>query len=303
MLGARHVPLLPARKIMAPAPVVPVPGLGGLSRIEIVAADGARAEVYLHGAHVTAWFPAGATEDRLFVSEKAVFTDDAAIRGGVPVCFPQFADQGSLPMHGFVRAMSWQLVAAGTLADGSAQAHLRCSATAATRALWPHEFALDYTVTVHGGTLSLALAVHNAGTTDFAFTAALHTYLRVLDLRALRVRGLAGAHYRDKVQGVDDAVETAPELAIDRFVDRVYRVAPADLAVVEPGRVLDLRTTGFRDTVVWNPDAPKSATIADMEAGGYLRFLCVEAAVADAPAAVAGGATWHGSQVLTARSR
>ncbi|MFO1413121.1 MAG: D-hexose-6-phosphate mutarotase [Burkholderiales bacterium] len=281
--------------------LVPTPGLGGLPRLTVTAADGARAEVYLHGAHVTSWFPAGATADRLFVSEKAIFTDDAAIRGGVPVCFPQFADQGPLPMHGLVRAMHWDLVQAGPAADGSAQAHLRCSATAATRAVWPHEFTLDYTVTVHGGTLSLVLAAHNPGATDFTFTAALHTYLRVVDLRATRLRGLAGAHYRDKVQGVDDAVETAPELPIDRFLDRVYRVAPPDLAMLEPGRTLDIRATGFFDTVVWNPDAPKSATIADMEAGGYLRFLCVEAAAAHAPVTVAAGATWHGSQVLTAR--
>lgn len=281
--------------------IVPTPGLGGLPRIDLAAADGARAEIYLHGAHVTSWFPAGATDDRLFVSEKAIFTDDAAIRGGVPVCFPQFADQGALPMHGFVRALPWQLMRAGPAPDGRAQAHLRCTDTPATRALWPHAFALDYTVTVGGGTLSLALAVHNTDTVDFAFTAALHTYLRVLDLRATRVRGLAGAHYRDKVLGVDDAVETAAELPVDRFLDRVYRAAPADLAMIEPARHLDIRATGFFDTVVWNPDAPKSATIADMEAGGYLRFLCIEAALAHAPVALAAGGTWQGTQTLSAR--
>ncbi|MFO1396219.1 MAG: D-hexose-6-phosphate mutarotase [Burkholderiales bacterium] len=286
---------------MSPAPLVPSPGLGGLPRIGLVAADGARAEIYLHGAHVTSWFPAGAGEDRLFVSEKAIFTDDAAIRGGVPICFPQFADQGALPMHGFVRALPWQLVQAGELPDGRAQAHLRCAATGATRASWPHAFVLDYTVTVGGATLSLVLDVHNPDTIDFAFTAALHTYLRVRDLRATRVRGLAGAHYRDKVLGVDDAVEAAQELPIDRFVDRVYRAAPADLVMLEPGRRLDIRTAGFCDTVVWNPDAPKSASIADMEAGGYLRFLCIEAAVAHAPVTVAAGATWHGAQTLHAR--
>lgn len=286
---------------MSPASVIPTPGLGGLPRIGLVAADGARAEIYLHGAHVTSWFPAGAPDDRLFVSEKAIFTDDAAIRGGVPICFPQFADQGTLPMHGFVRSLPWQLVRAGAGADGSAQAHLHCADTPATRALWPHAFALDYTVTVGGGTLSLALAVRNTGTAAFSFTAALHTYLRVLDLRATRVRGLAGAHYRDKVLGVADAVETGDELPIDRFLDRVYHAAPADLAMLEPTRQLAIRTTGFCDTVVWNPDAPKSATIADMEAGGYLRFLCVEAALAHAPVAVAAGGAWQGSQTLHAR--
>jgi glucose-6-phosphate 1-epimerase len=284
-----------------PAAVVPRPGQGGLSMLTLAATDGARADVYLHGAHVTSWLPAGETADRLFVSDRAVFTDDAAIRGGVPVCFPQFADIGPLPMHGFARATSWELVRAGAIAGGAAQAQLRLAASDATRALWPHAFALDYAVTVHGRTLTMALAVHNPGPAAFAFTAALHSYLAVGDLRAVRVRGLAGARYRDKVLGVDDAVETAAELAIDRAIDRVYRAAPSDLTLVEPGRALAIRASGFFDTVVWNPDGPRSATIADMEAGGFLRFVCVEAACAHAPASVDAGTTWHGSQELTAR--
>jgi glucose-6-phosphate 1-epimerase len=281
--------------------VAPVAGQGGLRKLVLTAADGARAEVYLHGAHVTSWHPAGESADRLFVSAKALFVEDAPIRGGVPVCFPQFADLGPLPMHGFVRSTPWEVVRAGVQADGRAQAVLRFTASDATRALWPHGFVAEYTVTVGGPTLAMALAVTNTDAADFAFTAALHTYLSVRELRATRVLGLSGAHYRDKVLGVDDAVETAPELAIDRFLDRVYRVAPPDLAVIEPSRALDIRATGFFDTVVWNPDAPRSATIQDMEDGGFLRFLCVEAACAHAPVALAAGATWHGSQTLTAR--
>ena len=203
-------------------------------------------------------------------------------------------------MHGFARAMSWQLVQAGPAADGAAHALLRLAANDATRALWPHAFALDYAVTVRGRTLALSLAVRNEGRDAFAFTAALHSYLAVRDLRALRIRGLAGARYRDKVLGVDDVLETAEELAIDRAIDRVYRAAPADLALVEPGQRLAIQTTGFFDTVVWNPDGPKGATIADLEAGGHLRFVCVEAACAHAPVTLAAGATWHGVQELTA---
>ena len=86
-------PFISRNVTMSSTSVVPVPGLGGLPRIELAAADGPRAEIYLHGAHVTSWFPAGATDDRLFVSTKAIFADDAPIRGGVPICFPQFADQ------------------------------------------------------------------------------------------------------------------------------------------------------------------------------------------------------------------
>ena len=59
------------------------------------------------------------------------------------MCFPQFADQGALPMHGFVRTTAWSLVRAGRPATGAAQATLRIAATPAMRALWPHAFTLD----------------------------------------------------------------------------------------------------------------------------------------------------------------
>ena len=91
-----------------------------LPRCVIEAPDGARAEIHLHGAHVTSWVPAGETADRMFVSAASHFAPDAPIRGGVPICFPQFADQGPLPMHGFVRTLDWQRKAAGALRSGAA---------------------------------------------------------------------------------------------------------------------------------------------------------------------------------------
>lgn len=278
-----------------------VPGMGGLPMLALTAGDGARADVYMHGAHVTSWIPAGESDDRLFVSDRAIFAGDAPIRGGVPVCFPQFADQGPLPLHGFARSAAWQLVRAGATADGGAQAQFRFAADDATRARWPHAFVLDYVVTVRARKLSLALAVGNPGPSPFAFTAALHTYLAVADLRAARIRGLAGARYRDKVQRIDDVPETAAELAVDRAIDRVYYAAPQDLALVEPSRTVAIRADGFVDTVVWNPDSAKGATIPDLQADGYLRFVCIEAACARAAVTVAAGGSWHGSQELFAR--
>lgn len=280
--------------------VVPVPGTGGLPKVALAAADGARADVYLHGAHVTSWRPAGGDGERLFVSATSPFATGVPIRGGVPVCFPQFADTGPLPMHGLVRTATWRLVRCGRLADGRAQAKLRIEDSDATRALWPHAFAVDFEVTVGGDALALALEVANPGGAPFSFTGALHTYLRVADIRAVRVRGLAGAHYRDKVLGLDDVVEAAPELAIDRFIDRVYYTAPARIDVLAPDRTFAIHASGFPDTVVWNPDAQKGATIPDLEPDGYRRMLCVEAAAARAPVAVGPGNRWRGAQTLVA---
>ena len=66
--------------------------------------------MYLHGAHVTSWQPRGA-EEVIFVSARLRWEEGRAIRGGVPICFPWFAnkaDNSNVPMHGFVRTKAWQ---------------------------------------------------------------------------------------------------------------------------------------------------------------------------------------------------
>ena len=271
-----------------------------LPKFAIVAPDGARAEIHPYGAHVVSWVPAGETVDRMFVSATSPFEPGKPIRGGVPICFPQFADLGPLPMHGLVRTRNWERVAENVLTEGAAQARFRLSADEATRAQWPHSFVLDYLVSVHGRTLELELTVTNDGDAVFAFTAALHTYLRVADIRTTQVRGLRGVRYRDKNLRLDDVPEAAAELAIDRPIDRVYHATPAELAVVERDRVTTVGATGFTDTVVWNPGPERGAAMGDMEPSGHARMLCVEAAVARTPVEVLPGAAWRGTQRLDA---
>src|ERR1700680_3830176 len=84
-------------------------GNGGLPKV-CVTSSATAGEMYLHGAHVTSWKPRGA-EEVLFVSSKSAWKDGRAIRGGVPVCFPWFADRSgdpASPAHGFVRSRTWQ---------------------------------------------------------------------------------------------------------------------------------------------------------------------------------------------------
>jgi glucose-6-phosphate 1-epimerase len=179
---------------------------------------------------------------------------------------------------------------------------LRLGESPATRAQWPHAFALELTVTVAGRTLELALAVSNPGTVAFSFTGALHTYLRVADVRRAVVRGLRNARYYDKVLRTDGNLESAAELAFEREIDRVYYAAPPDLVAHEPDRTVAVHATGFPDTVVWNPGPQRGAALGDLEEDGYLRMLCVEAAVSAAPVTVAPGERWQGTQTLTAIS-
>merc|ERR1712070_1341837 len=65
------------------------------------------ARIYLFGAHVTSWTCYG--REMLWMSSLSNFDGSAPIRGGVPIAWPQFADQGPLKLHGFVRDSVWTL--------------------------------------------------------------------------------------------------------------------------------------------------------------------------------------------------
>ena len=104
----------------------------------LTSSDGARAEFALDGGHVVSWTPAGQTEDRLFVSARSTYGPGNAIRGGIPVIFPQFGPFGALKQHGFARNRRWTVVDSSN--ESSANATLRLTDDAATRALWPHRF-------------------------------------------------------------------------------------------------------------------------------------------------------------------
>jgi glucose-6-phosphate 1-epimerase len=102
-----------------------------MEKLEIAAGDGARVEACTHGAQVTSWKPASG-EERLFLSDRSTFAPDAAIRGGVPIIFPQFGGMGALPKHGFARVVEWEAVRAGRASTGRGEGHFRLTANART---------------------------------------------------------------------------------------------------------------------------------------------------------------------------
>lgn len=274
--------------------MTPEAGQGGLPHLILCTPDGARADVYQHGAHVVAWQPAGGPEC-LFLSGRSAFQPGAAIRGGVPVIFPQFAAEGPLPKHGFARTLAWEWAQAAPDA-----VTLRLSDSDATRRLWPCAFRAELTVALADRQLALTLGVTNTDTQPFAFTAALHTYLRVAEIGQAAVEGLAGRRYRDSAHGNAPAVEHEPAVRFAGEVDRVYFQTPEALRLHDGARRLALQSAGFPDAVVWNPGALKGAALNDLEPDGYRRFVCVEAAVVGAPVALAPGAEWRGRQILIA---
>ena len=275
-----------------------VPGAGNLLKQVLVAPDGARAEIYLHGAQVTSWIPASGSE-RFFLSRLSQFTTDATIRGGIPVVFPQFGLTGPLPLHGLARLMPWELSDAKNSTD-TASATFRLRDTDDSRRHWPHAFLAELTVVVGGNQLAVTLAITNISAEPFAFTSGLHTYFSIADLAATTVAGLTGLRYCDAAAGWVDHQETAAHIEFTGEVNRIYFDAPAEVRLVEPHRTTLIRAAGFADTVVWNPAAAKCATFSDLEPDDYRRFVCVEAAAIANPIQLAPDERWQGSQTLLA---
>lgn len=269
----------------------------GLPAIHLRSPDGAEAIVLQHGAHIVSWKPAGG-EERLYLSEKAEFEEGKAIRGGVPICFPQFGKTGPLPQHGFVRNRSWEKVSARTGED-YAMAVLRIRDDESTRSLWPHPFKAELSISITNTRLDMEFEVENTGDSALSFTAALHTYIRVKEVEEIQLEGLRGQRYRNLLNG-EMHTDTGTFVAIDRETTRQYLGTENPLLLRDDRRSLGINSENMPDTVVWNPWETTCATIADMPANGFRHFLCVEAGAIEAPVTLQPEDCWWGRQSLVA---
>ncbi len=253
-------------------------GKGGLPLICIDNAF-ARAEICAYAGQMLSYLPAGEPEDLLFVSRDAYFQPGKAIKGGIPLCWPWFGpdpEARGRPAHGFVRDRPWSLLSTEAMVDGTTRVRLGIRDDAETRALWPLSFSLELEVTV-GAELTLALISHNPGEQAMTITQALHTYFRVGDVRAVRVEGLSGRTYVDKVGSGGERLQEGP-VTVAGEVNRIYLDTTGELIIDDPtlGRRIHITRSGSRSVVVWNPWIETSAAMDDLADDEYPHMLCVE---------------------------
>ena len=255
-----------------------VAGRSGLPCVHI-STPSAAAHIYLHGAQITSWQPAG-HEEVLFLSEHSRWEASRAIRGGIPVCFPWFrgkAGDAQAPAHGFARTTAWQLLAIEQQ-GASVTVTLALEEDEATRHWWPYAFRLGYRITV-GHALTLELTATNTGSEAFEFEEALHTYNRVGDARKARIAGLAGALFLDNMEDNREAEQQGNVLLV-RATDNAYIATKAQVELIDPvlGRRIRLLKQGSQTTVIWNPWQEGAEALADLGDEEWTRMACVEAA-------------------------
>ena len=252
--------------------------------------DFGQAIVSWHGAQLLSWVPLG-QRDVLWLSSEAQAAP-AAIRGGVPVCWPWFSKQGmpeGAMQHGPVRHVTWKLTACLRQDNGNLQISLEpdrnaLGGDAVTAYAHQLEVRLDIEL---GATLRMQLQTLNRGTTPFALTQALHSYFAVGDVEHIQLDGLEGLRFDSRVENTRDNVQ-AGAFKLHARCDNTYAYAtPSDshhYQLTDPvwQRQIGISTQGSQSLVVWNPGAVGAAAMADVPDAGWKNFLCVEAANAGA---------------------
>jgi len=244
-----------------------------------ITAPEATATLYLQGAHVAAWQPAGA-KPVIFLSRRSELAPGKPIRGGVPIAFPWFAarhDGKAGPSHGFARIQPWTLAFAA-LAGEDLHLTFTLGPTAMSREFGFDKFRLAFQVTI-GRALTMRLTVANDASAPLIFEEALHTYYSVGDAHETMIDGLDGVTYLDKTDGFKPKVQHGAVM-FSGATDRLYQNTAADCVVHDAAgkRRITVAKTGSETTVVWNPWDEGARRLTDMDANEWHEFVCCETA-------------------------
>lgn len=254
-------------------------GPGGLTVAE-VANSLAESTIALQGAHIMTFTPRG-QEPVVWLSKFAKFAPGKSIRGGVPICWPWFgphATDATLPGHGFARTVMWEVLETGTMPDGATFLRFGLIENDATRAQWPYASTVQLEVTV-GAALRVELVTRNTGKESFVLGEALHTYFHISDVAKMKITGLEGCDYLDKVGPATRRTQQGA-IVIESEVDRVYLNTSADCLIEDSGFKRRIRVAGqnARSAVVWNPWVEKADKMGDFGPEGHRGMVCVETA-------------------------
>lgn len=286
--------------------------------------SGAKCTIYPFGATLTSCQTSSGKE-LLFVSRDAILDGSKAIRGGIPVCFPQFGQPDkAMPQHGFLRNNLWKEVTGGRFDDDESagtvlELELKDVVTARGTGKWGMDTKLDakvtYTVKIDGDGFTTTIAMENTGTEKWDFQVLLHNYFLVQDRVALdgdkcHVKGLEGYAVSDKVTGDAYVLGTDPVTIPPTLIDRVYTppkgTLDLNLAIAAgPSKNLSLTASGDVDGtkvavsgVVWNPQATNAKAMGDFGDDQYIDMICVEPGLLSDNSFVEGGKTASFTQVV-----
>ncbi|WP_106478833.1 D-hexose-6-phosphate mutarotase [Phytohalomonas tamaricis] len=232
----------------------------------VVNEDWGELVVSRHGGHLLHFAPKG--QSGWLWTTSTPKPAPGAIRGGVPVCWPWFAESpdGQGPFHGPARTADWQIDAVDDETEG-VEVHLSPCLRL------DEQFTPRLVIYANTKRLKIELITEHCGKTPAKLTQALHTYFAVADTHACRIEGLAGTRYIDKLKDNSES-EQLGELGVRGALDRIYH-SSQPLILDDGQRRLRIAKQGSDSSVIWHPGAEAPSDVLDSE---KMQFLCVEAA-------------------------
>lgn len=162
--------------------------------------------------------------------------------------------------HGFARTLPWTVKS-----FNGDRAVLSLSHSEHTMKLWPYEFALEFEVVLNESSLTCSFAVKNLGKCAFDFTSLLHTYFAIGEISSVRIEGLQGLKYLDKLHDYQEFNEDRSVIdSINCEVDRNYLNVPGKVSLHSSNADFEI-CSDFKDLVVWNPWIEKSKSMSDFD--------------------------------------
>ncbi|KAL5539373.1 hypothetical protein UlMin_044416 [Ulmus minor] len=278
----------------------------GIEEVVLKNSRGASLRVSLYGGQVLSW-RTDRGEELLFTSSKAIFKPPKAIRGGIPICFPQFGNRGTLEQHGFARNKLWVIdnnspPLPPNDSNGKAYVDLLLKPSDEDLKIWPHRFEFRLRVSLAAdGNLALISRIRNINCKPYSFSFAYHSYFSISDISEVRVEGLETLDYLDNLCQKERFTEQGDALTFENEVDRVYLSCSNIVAVFdhERKRTFIIRKEGLPDIVVWNPWEKKSKSMVDFGDEEYKQMLCVDGAAIEKPITLKPGEEWTGRLELS----
>jgi len=264
------------------------------------------AEIYMFGATLTSWIVEG--QERLFLSEKAILDGTKAIRGGIPIVFPQFNTKltTDLPSHGFARISNWKWGGINVNTPDKKEVSFILTDKEVDKKyleIWPHQFKLVYTVLLEGKSLKTTIKIKNTGNEPWLFNTLLHTYFNVDDINEANVQGLINCNYIDtSPEGNGEKnIESRQKVVFQKEVDSIYYDVNQKSFRLHTGFKNDIiaEKCTLPDVVVWNPWIEKSSKMADFGVESYPNMFCFEVGSVYQPIELDVDAVYEGGQVLT----
>ena len=158
----------------------------------------AECKISLWGANIVSYRPKTQKQDVFWLGDLNKFDNVQAIRGGIPVCWPRFAEEelnGNLPRHGFARLSNWTLKNV-FVDETKMEAELSLIPDEKFKVNVRADFFIKIT-----DKLECSLETINEGNEEFRFSEALHAYFNVGSRDETEIKGLAGHQYKNALDG------------------------------------------------------------------------------------------------------